>query len=104
MIGRTMLDKEEPVYHKYAEEAPVVSKVGLITLLKEQGEVIDQLTKSVQMLEDHLSPITVSHPIRANRDHDMNGDSEAINALRVHNELLIMLIDRIVDLRSHTQI
>jgi hypothetical protein len=102
-IGRTYIEQPEP-YNKYAEQEVVVSKAGLITLLKEQGEIIDQLTKTVQILEDHLNPITISHPIRANRDHDMKGDSEAINALRVHNELLIMLIDRLADLRSHTQI
>jgi uncharacterized membrane-anchored protein YhcB (DUF1043 family) len=110
-IGRTFLQQPEldnsrhaEPYKRYAEEEVAVTKAGLIAHLKEQGEIIDQLTKSVQVLEDHLAPISVSHPMRSNKDHDMNGDSEVVNAIRIHNHLLIMLIDRIADLRSHIQI
>jgi hypothetical protein len=105
MLGKAF-NVQQPEYNKYAEaeEAVPVSKAGLGVHLNEQGHIIEELTKAVQMLEDHLAPLTISHPMRPGKDHDLNGDSEFVNAVRVHNGMLIMLIERLADLRSHTQI
>lgn len=104
MIGRTMLDKEEPVYHKYAEQSAVVSKAGISIHINEQGEIIEELIRAVNELENHLGPLTVSHPVRNGKEVDSSGDSQLVNAVRVHNHMLSMVIDRINDLRNHSQI
>ena len=102
MIGRTL--GEEAVYNKYAEEEVLVSKAGLSTYLKEQGDIIEELIMKINDLENHLGPLTISHPERNGRELDNKGDSEVVSAVRVHNHMLIMAIERLNDLRSHTQI
>jgi len=98
---------EEPMYAKYAEETPqVTSKGGIKDFLNEQGIIIGELAKNVSILEEHLSPITSSHPMRSEQElsASISGDSEIVTAIRIHNNMIISILERIADIRTHTQI
>lgn len=111
MIGKqhlkantVMEDYSEPKHNRYAEEPVLMSKAGVSVHLSEQSDIIGELIKVVKNLEEHLGPITVSHPMRDDAELSGNGDSEVVNLVRINNRLLVKLIERINDIQQHTQI